>query len=324
MQSKSYKNFYMSPESQPWIDYKVGNPSTTDNWTNENCCPMRAIYHITHIENSISILKNRTILPKLVYDKSILNQDRILVNWLSPNFWWEGSRYGNVCFEFAFNSIIEGRSAYWVECMDEYKPSALRILLTKQDRSNDSRLIPYNPQDKSGPWWHDASSGIHYRNGHYTLEFMVEDEMKVSDAASISFVKHHERFCCVDPATCADKDMASIRAAGIFSAGVVINGINCKTLPISKDSCGEIIQSILFSYHWSKDKVFSGRDVSPSLEKALSNSWLSACYFRRFDEQRTIALLFESRERFYNSVTSVLIDAFGDNMHNLLNPTNYS
>lgn len=309
----------MSDEQPPWIDYKVGEPSKTENYTSNNCCPMSMIYHITHIENSISILKHGKILPQLVYDKSLLNQDRILVSWLSPNHWWKGSRYGNVCFGFHFGDIIEGRSAYWVESMKDYDPYALRILLTKQDRTSDPRLRRYSPEDKSGPWWYDRISGNHYRNGNYTLEFMLEEEIMVSAAASISFEKHHEYACCVDPSTCADKNMDSRSAAGIFGAGVAINGIGCQTLPISGDSCGEVVDTILRFYHWSSNKEFTGRGNSPAVEQALAHAWLSACFYRRPEEQRTIVLLFESNDKFYEAVTSALIKTFGEIMRDQVN-----
>ena len=86
---------------------------------------------MTHIRNAIEIIRGSQLAPQLIYDKSRLNTQRILVLWLSPNDWSGagGFRYGNVSFDFNWASIIESKRFYWVGAMP-YTPSACRILIT--------------------------------------------------------------------------------------------------------------------------------------------------------------------------------------------------
>lgn len=301
----------MHPDREPWEDYTVGAISTRAGWTNNNCYPFETISHVTHIENAISILRGGKILPQLVYDHSILNQDRILVNWLSPNFWTPGFRYGNIRFEFEFQHLVEGKRFYWIESINEYNPAALRILITNQDRSSDPRLRPYNPAIRNGPWWQDLETGTHYRNGDYTLEFMLEDELFVNSAKKISVVDHHPVFCCIDAANCSDKGIYAIRAAGIFCAGVAIHNINCEHLPFTDETIGQFTQDVLGHFHESRAETFAELSLDEAGEEALARAWLSAAYFRRVKDQRIIRTLFLSPERFLNAVRRPLAASFG-------------
>lgn len=301
----------MPPNTQPWAPYAVGNPSTRTNWNEPACTPFTSISHVTHIENAISILRLGKVLPQLVYDESILNDDRILVNWLSPNYWSPGFRYGNVMFSFDFKALIAGMRIYWVETMSAYNPTALRLLITGQDRSSDDRLMPYNPEDRTGPWWYDRGSETHFRNGNYTLEFMLEDELELGAAQTVSLVNHHNDFCCMDYAKCPDKGMNSTRAGSIFGAGVVIHGIDCQLLPFDEGCHHELAHGVLQHYHSNNHNNFVGVTTTPAEEDALARSWLSACYFRRVEDQRTIKQLFSSRETFVRAVGRLLTASFG-------------
>jgi hypothetical protein len=176
--------------SKPWQKYGVGNPSKKANWTEPNCCPFDDVFHVTHISTALSILREETIRPQLVYDESILNTRRILVNWVSPNHWAPGFRYGNVSFDLSWRHLIEDKQFYWVEVMD-YQPKACRLLVSDIDYTSDPQLRRYRPTDGDGPWWWDRSADMHYRNGHICLEVMLEFEVSREYWKGISFVKHH-------------------------------------------------------------------------------------------------------------------------------------
>jgi hypothetical protein len=158
-----------SKMTKDWSKFSVGSPSKRQNWTNQSCVPFDSVFHVTHIKNSLTILHDRKIKAGLIFDKSILNLERILVSWLSPNVWGDGYRYGNIRIKFDFNKIIEDKKFYWVESI-AYGVPACRILLTDQEHNN---LSPYDPSFNDGPWWFDSSSEIHYYNNNYCIEFLV-------------------------------------------------------------------------------------------------------------------------------------------------------
>ncbi|MGD1090023.1 MAG: hypothetical protein ABR955_15065, partial [Verrucomicrobiota bacterium] len=93
---------------KPWSRFRVGTPSKKANWVSADCQQLTNIYHVAHIPVALEILRSRFLTPRLVYDKSKLNQRRITVTWLSPNWWNDGSRYGNVQFAFDWKQLISG------------------------------------------------------------------------------------------------------------------------------------------------------------------------------------------------------------------------
>jgi hypothetical protein len=100
--------------NKPWEKY---------NLTSVNQIEFEEVFHVTHLDIAIKILQDKKIRPSLIRDESILNSDRIEVNWLSPNHWPIGYRYGNVRFKFYFKELVEDRNIYWVEEMDAYSPT---------------------------------------------------------------------------------------------------------------------------------------------------------------------------------------------------------
>jgi hypothetical protein len=166
--------------NKPWLKYKVGSPSTRSNWTEPSCQPCTEVSHVSHVEAALKIVGEKKIRQGLVFDESMLNTERVLVTWVSPNYWANGFRYGNVRFTYDFADLIKGKNFYWVEDMTVYNPTACRILITSTDRS--ASLPTYDPSRGDGPWWFDSSTGNHYINGAYCLEFMVEDDLKVRKA----------------------------------------------------------------------------------------------------------------------------------------------
>ena len=204
----------------PWHRFRVGTPSDNPRWTETDCWPFDEVWHVTHTPNAITILENGTIRPQLVYDESILNTRRTLVNWVSPNHWSPGYRYGNIAFNFDWYELIKGKQYYWVEWID-YSPNACRILITENDYDDDPQLRRYDPSQGDGPWWWDRSAGTHYRNGKFCLEFMLEFELQVSDSNSIGLVKHHDTLCCIDSSRCPDLGRDDDDAAACLLAGII-------------------------------------------------------------------------------------------------------
>jgi len=203
-----------------WKKFKVGKPSAQRNWTEQSCQPLGIIYHVTHIQTAARILSDGRIKSGLVYDRSKLNTERIQVVWLSPNDWLGagGSRYGNIRLSFDFKSLLRGKNYYWVESV-AHNPPAVRFLVSDNDYAD--ILTPYDPEVDKGPWWFDSRNGIHYWNGNFCLEIMLEGDVNLEWASHIDSVKHHPKRCNILKASCPDCGMGPELAIARFLAMVV-------------------------------------------------------------------------------------------------------
>ena len=208
---------------RPWEKYKVGKVSDDSKWTNNDCQELNVLYHVAHLETAERILKDGLCRAGLIFDKSKLNKERLLVNWLSPNTWIDGSRYGNIGFSIELQSIIDDMKYYWVEAITSYTPHACRILIT--DRNHDDILEKYDPTIGDGPWYYDRKSGTHYWNGKFTLELMLEKDIELQEFNSINFFDHHKNFCNIDHTTCQELNLDKARTGGRFVANILANNL---------------------------------------------------------------------------------------------------
>ncbi len=290
-------------QNKEWTKFSVGSPSTRNNWTNQDCVPFDSLDHVTHIRSSLPILIDRRIKSGLVIDKSILNQQRILVSWLSPNVWGAGYRYGNVRLRFKFDNIIDNKKFYWVESI-AYGVPACRILITEQEHEN---LSPYEPHKKYGPWWFDISNEQHYYNNNYCLEFMVEDDLLITQDVELDFVSHHDRWCSIhrnNPSKCSDLGLAEWHSAGIFLATVLADSVSFPVQQFKNDKNDGIPRTL--EYCWSGlcfnltevDNVeFNGKishrgDAAIPLSRAICNAFA----YSSIEEERVIISMFKSKK----------------------------
>ncbi len=299
-------------QKKEWVKFSVGSPSTRHNWTNRDCVPFSSLDHVTHIKTSLPILIDRRIKSGLVFDESILNQQRILVSWLSPNV-WGGYRYGNVRLRFKFNNIIENKKFYWIESI-AYGVPACRILITAKKHEG---LSPYNPMKKYGPWWFDVSNEQHYFNGHYCLEFMVEDDLLVTQNVELDFVSHHERWCSINrnnPSKCSDLGLAEWHSAGLFLATVLADSINFPVQLFKNDKNDGIPRTL--KYCWSGlcfnltevDNVEFNGEISHKDEVAipLSRAMCNAFAYSSIEEERAIISMFKSKKDLTKSLAKLI------------------
>ena len=92
-------------KTEEWSKYAIDQTNST---------PFTKVHHVTHVDTGLKILKDQLIRPALISDKSVLNTERILVNWLSPNHWNDGYLYGNVRFAFDMETLMKDKRVYWV------------------------------------------------------------------------------------------------------------------------------------------------------------------------------------------------------------------
>lgn len=176
----------------PWQKFKVDDGASR--WS---CQPLTSVSHVSHVPTALRIVEDSTLRADLVFDESKLNTHRIRVVWLSPNEWARGYRYGNVRFTYDWARLVAGKRYYWVESI-AYGIEACRILVTETDWSG--LLDEYDPERGDGPWW--QKDDAHFWNGDYTLEVMIEGDLRLADATNIDFVTHNDMQCCNDYRTC--------------------------------------------------------------------------------------------------------------------------
>jgi hypothetical protein len=313
--------------TKDWSKFSVGSPSKRQNWTNQSCVPFDSVFHVTHIKNSLTILHDRKIKAGLIFDKSILNLERILVSWLSPNVWGDGYRYGNIRIKFDFNKIIEDKKFYWVESI-AYGVPACRILLTDQEHNN---LSPYDPSFNDGPWWFDSSSEIHYYNNNYCIEFLVEEDLSISTDEVIDFVTHHRQWCSINrnnPAKCPELDLAGWHASGKFIASVLADSV---TFPvqlfhknesnITPDALNHCWLNLCLNLTENENIEINGT-ISHTDREALplSRAICNAFSYSTTDEERVLISMFRSAKDLKYSLAKLISNHFSlSNWRDILN-----
>lgn len=298
--------------SKPWAAYKAGVPFSFD------CPDFDEVFHICHIPVAFRILEDKCIRADIVSDESILREDRIRVVWTSPNHWIDGYRYGNVRFSFDWESLCRGKRFYWVETID-HKPVACRILITDVDRSSDSRLIPYDPMMLEGPWIR-APGGGDFRNGNFTLEFMIEGDVPLSAVKKLDFVKHHKYQCCIDPSACRYRDLSSEKAAAWFVGEAASRHVSIKTPTLLErvegktraifDVCSGF-EKWIATCNKQKPQSWGNIDAKDPVAQALGRSILASITHGRKDEAALIMAMFKSFDDVSAAVKQVFAQSIG-------------
>lgn len=303
--------------SKPWEIYKCDEPpNKTEKFSLSSAVELTEVYHVVHFEPSYSILRDKKIKAGLIFDKSVLNTERILVSWASPNCWAHGSRYGNIAFTFDFNDLIEDKNYYWVEVI-KYGIHAPRILVTSKDYTGHKHLIPYDPTKDDGPWIirHEK----HWWKNSITLEFMFEEDLAMRRATDLWFVDHHQHMCKIDPKSCPDLGISARKARRRFFATLIgqddipfqlkhFTANDEDGVRQAKDNLrsgfGDLIASAYkqeFSGHLTED--------SPAAEAIAKAALMYRGKDSMEDYVDTIAL-FASPENFEGVLTNLVLDLF--------------
>jgi len=291
--------------------------------------PLDTVSHVTHVHTSLDIIAAGRINPGLVFDKSRLNESRVLVVWLSPNDWSGagGFRYGNVRFSFDWKSIIRGKLFFWVESI-AYRTPACRILMTEADYSG--TLKEYDPSTAQGPWIYDSQEDAHFWNGGYCLELMLEDPLYLYHLSHVDFVAHHPDFCSINRSTCKFMGEQTGPASGMFLAGLVSMGLDPAHLALTSTEAGPITPTLTLqlAFTWLRAHILKnttrGRgDLTPRHAAAapVMKAIFFALYHRHDDDIRHLSALFASRDSLEASCGTVIADYFHISNREQLEPS---
>ena len=306
------------PAPLDWTQYKVGSVSTKTGWVNARCTPLTHVFHVAHLDVGLQICHDTTIRARLISDKSILRNERILVVWLSPNDWSNagGFRYGNVLFGYEWRLLIDGKNYYQIEKID-YGIPALRILVT--DKDYDKQFPRYDPKVKDGPWWYNEAENQHYWNGEICLEIMLEDDLSLKDASFMDFVLHHPARCSVAPYSCSTRGTTGAKAGAQFVAALTGNEEATQNLPLIRTQDNMVYPTSALGFAcdalWerlSRLKVEWRGDIEADSDLAISlgRACLAAYARQNKKETRDIASLFKGSDEFLGAVARVVAGTF--------------
>lgn len=219
--------------------FQVGKPSRDPKSWSVDCTPFDTVFHICHVRDGYRIFEDGKIRSSLVWDESRLKNSRTCVSWVSPNTWFQGSIYGNICFEFPWSKLVDGRNLFWVEGIQHYNPPAYRILVTNK-RKLSPKLQAYDPTRRRGPVYHDAATDTWYRNGDFTGELLIDCDLSLQDCRRLSFVNHHKERCKRKP--CTDIGEPGKIAGARLLAKLIGNGVACgRNLFLDSDNSRNVL-----------------------------------------------------------------------------------
>lgn len=301
-----------------WEKFKVGTPVAKAKGIESSCRLFDSVSHTSHVSSAINIIKAGKIRPSLVFDKSKLNDQRILVSWLSPNHWSKGFRYRNIRFHFSFKDLIEGKKYYWVEAI-AYSVEACRILITDIDR--DSQLVAYDPNSKTGPWWLNSSDGCHYFNNNYCIEFMIEAPVQLGSMKNLDFVDHHSSYCSEhrnNPSQCNELGFNSSKGGAAFLTRAAVSDVDLSKFSehfIREDGKPRTeLESAFneFVIRVSRKVKFSGSFTKKSeISLAVVRAVMSAFTFGFKEEAKLLCAMFKDETAFTNAAAIVLSETVG-------------
>lgn len=282
---------------------------------------LETVYHIAHVQAACRVLQDGYVKAGLVYDASRLQTSRLSVAWLSANDWWQGSIYGNVRFAFRWEDLIRGREFYWVEAITRYKPPAYRILLTDRELSGSTDVMAYDPIVDDGPL--RLQDGMWYWNADYTSEFLVDDNLLLSQCVDLSFVDHHAAYCNLNGSGCPDLGQMGRRAAGRALAYLLGGGIHkvdhilCGTSTVDSEGVTQVARHAAVDQGVREiervlagaDATFEGPIESPQSTAVLKGA-LALYGLGDTTAARSSVGLLRSRGAFDMALTAIVEDHF--------------
>lgn len=291
--------------AEPWGKYRI-EPSKTPIDERIDVSLMPDLYHVAHFRDAQRIIEDRRLTASLVRDESVLNRSRICVLWASPNTWVDGSFYGNVRFVLPAHDFLREQRLYWIEAIEKYRPTALRILVTDLDL--DKRFPRLDPTVLGQPI-HRAEDGQWYRLDKYNYEIMLARDVGIDECTSIGVVKHHPTLCS-DSLTCADKGTLTNPAARRW--GAMVLGLGDKNIAsIAALAGGSIHEGLVSLSRRFRKLVKSGVVKDKGAIAAIIKAAADADARGRKDMAAALLGTIHADENFDDHFDDVVRDLFG-------------
>lgn len=268
------------------------------------------------------MLEDGKIRSSLIWDESCLNNTRTCVAWLSPNYWSNGSRYGNIMFRFDWRQLIEGKKFFWVEAIEKYRPPAFRILITEKDTF--APLEPYAVEEYGGPLFHDHESDIWYWNGQLTGEFMIDQDLPLRDCIGIQFCNHHRSMCGKEGSSCGDLGQvgpeAGLRLLALAVGTGVVNHLSRQRELFMENGRLETSARLSRSILRSQRKCSVSGQVTASNKEALPLASAVLERIGRGQDPCRLASLFKTVDDLELALRKRMAKAFGIPLQDLPEP----
>lgn len=302
-----------------WEKYKTSKKNNQGNLLS-SYKEIKKVFHITHPDDALKIFIDKRIRSSLIQDKSKVKGTRTHVSWVSANL-WPYSLYGHIRFEINWSKIVKDMNFYWVEEIENYNPTAFRILLSKRI-IKDKKLKPYDPKKDNGPLVLEPS-GRWYFNENYNSEFMIDRDIKLNEVSQIIFQKHKKSICCKFKEKQCDWNILPQKSVSHFMAGLIQHNsqswrkffklynrdqIDSFDLADEANAEDEFINFYLFNDLKNISNQiwrYKGVNSSNAVKTSLANAILTAHSQRKKNRAKNLMSLFKSFEDFKDTVIKI-------------------
>ena len=272
---------------------------------------LSSVSHVAHVPQARRILVEGRLRTAPLEGEGRLGGSGLSGLWLSANAWAWGYIYGNVRFSLDWGSVIEGRNVYWVEMVTYPRSKAYRFLVSELGFDGDERVRRYDPRKEKGPL--RQIDGKWYRHKDHTSEFIVDDDILLSECTQMDFVDHHPDLCSAHVAECEYRGTLGIEVRGPIFSFVLSRGIHIvdeRIAPVEGPS------EIDFFVKDLEREMLEGQRVDGPIKRrcdrmALMHLVLALWSRGRLREARRLARLFEDESAFEKTIRATIRDHFG-------------
>lgn len=266
--------------------------------------PLTHLYHVTHIDNAIQIIKDKKIISRLVYDNdNKLKTERIEVVWFSYKTYPEGYNFGSIRFCIDVKRHFIGKNFYYIGFSKTKLDVIQHKILVSSEKYPDLDVYDF---DKEYFTKVDDTYSVIDSNTQ-NIHFLFEGNIDISKFKSIDFVEHKKDACKLEIDSnfkfkCKEKNKTLKRLNSWFIAKVIINEIKVVGLNFSKNALFEAFNYLQneLKTDVTKKKIVYKKILNSSMNEAklIFNLVLQYYTESKINEMCSLIALFQSFEDF--------------------------
>jgi hypothetical protein len=200
--------------------------------------------------------------------------------------------------------------------MDDYKPPAYRLLLSKRNLAPSNLIQPYDPASDKGPL--RLRDGNWYWNASYTSEFMIEEDLLLERSTGLNFVQHNERYCRTFGSDCEDRrrNPPFQKTGGrmlSYVLGHELHVLDRHLKPQGLEDRYNLLDSA-FTGLWlelTKKTTFGGALKSPDSYESVVLGALALYGMDQVEQAQNLLSLIASKDSFEQVLTEIVRKHFG-------------